>query len=200
MCAVADGIVCVLVSLEWDMALPVIETQRLELRPCVPEDAPVHAAIWRDLDVRRYLFDDREITLEEAAELLAQIREHEANGLGLWSIWLRDGQPGALIGAVSLMPVSTAAECDPALAGEVEPLIVLDPSKWGQGYATEALTAVLCYGFDSLLVERIVGINDVPNQASDRVLRRVGFEVRSEFDGPRYRLRSYTLRADQLIR
>ncbi|MBL8230669.1 MAG: GNAT family N-acetyltransferase [Bryobacterales bacterium] len=181
------------------MALPVIETQRLELRPYLPEDASAHAAIWRVPEVRRYLFDDREITLEEAAELLAQIREHEAKGLGLWSIWLRDGSR-ALIGAVSLMPVSTAAEFDPSLASEVEPLIVLDPSVWGRGYATEALTAVLCYGFDSLRLERIVGINDVPNQASDRVLRRVGFEVLSEFDGPKHRLRSYTLRADQLIR
>ena len=52
----------------------------------------------------------------------------------------------------------------------------LDPSYWGQGYATEAVRAFLkdCYGrFD---LEEVIADLFHDNPASGRVLRKVGFE------------------------
>ena len=52
----------------------------------------------------------------------------------------------------------------------------LDPSYWGQGYATEAVRAFLkdCYGrFD---LEEVIADHFHDNPASGRVLRKVGFE------------------------
>ena len=41
--------------------------------------------------------------------------------------------------------------------------------------ATEASRAVLAYGFDVLRLHRIIGIADIENRASIRVLEKVGF-------------------------
>ena len=41
--------------------------------------------------------------------------------------------------------------------------------------ATEASRAVLAYAFDALRLERIIGIADIDNKASIRVLEKVGF-------------------------
>jgi RimJ/RimL family protein N-acetyltransferase len=52
----------------------------------------------------------------------------------------------------------------------------LDPNYWGKGYATEAATAVLNFGFAELKVHRI-GANAVAeNTASLRVLDKIGMQ------------------------
>jgi RimJ/RimL family protein N-acetyltransferase len=52
----------------------------------------------------------------------------------------------------------------------------LDPNYWGKGYATEAATAVLNFGFAELKVHRI-GANAVAeNTASLRVLEKIGMQ------------------------
>lgn len=46
---------------------------------------------------------------------------------------------------------------------------------WGQGYATEAVEAILGYGFSHLQLERIQGRFMAENKASKRVLEKCGF-------------------------
>jgi RimJ/RimL family protein N-acetyltransferase len=60
-------------------------------------------------------------------------------------------------------------------------------------HASETLTALVEYATEGLQLDRLVGVTDVPNIASDRLLRRVGFVVCAETDGPRHRLRHYRL-------
>ena len=45
---------------------------------------------------------------------------------------------------------------------------------WGNGYATEAATAWLDHGFDTLGFPRIISITDTPNERSLAVMRRLG--------------------------
>ena len=45
---------------------------------------------------------------------------------------------------------------------------------WGNGYATEAATAWLDYGFDVLGLPRIISVTDEPNVRSLAVMRRLG--------------------------
>lgn len=45
---------------------------------------------------------------------------------------------------------------------------------WGQGYATEAATAVLAFGFDAWNLHRITGNCFSRNPASARVLQKIG--------------------------
>ncbi len=53
----------------------------------------------------------------------------------------------------------------------------LDENKQGCGYATEAVSAVVNYGFEELKLHRVMA-NYIPtNEKSGKVLRRVGFTV-----------------------
>jgi RimJ/RimL family protein N-acetyltransferase len=155
-------------------------------------------ALWSDPDVRRFLWDDRSITREEAAATVSDCLALRDQGLGLWLL-LRvhdpsesaDSDESAPIGCAGLLPVTTAAEYEPRLAGLVEPLVALAPNAWHRGYAHEALTTLLAYASTTLGFARLAGVTDVPNVASDRMLRRAGFVVLGESAGPRHPLRTY---------
>jgi len=45
---------------------------------------------------------------------------------------------------------------------------------WGNGYATEAATAMMKYGFETLGLHRIFASHSTNNPASGRVLRKIG--------------------------
>ena len=53
---------------------------------------------------------------------------------------------------------------------------ILHPDYWGQGLATEALTAVIDHILATRTVERVTADVDPDNAASIRLLRRLGFE------------------------
>ena len=170
--------------------VPTLTTNRLSLRPASSDDLDAFQPIWNDADVRRYLFDDEPVPNDRAKAILADCLALP-DGLGLWSVRLLGTDK--VIGCVGLLPAGTAAEYDPSLAGAVEPLAAFAPSAWGRGYATEALAAALRYGFGGLGLPVVAAVNDVPNSASDRLVRRLGFKATGECDGPKYRLRTYRL-------
>jgi ribosomal-protein-alanine N-acetyltransferase len=51
----------------------------------------------------------------------------------------------------------------------------LNPSFWGQGIMTEALQAILTYGFEEMKLNRIQAIIDSENTRSMNVMSRLGF-------------------------
>ena len=167
--------------------LPRLQTDRLELRPCTRDDLDRLWALWAEPEVRRFLFDDEPVTRERAAEVLEHCLQSADQGLGLWVARLLDTEP--VIGCVGLMAVSIAAEYDSSLVGAIEPLAAFTPAFWHHGYATEALAALVRYAFEQLGLSQLAAVTDVPNEASDRLVRRLGFKVRGECDGRRYRLR-----------
>ena len=169
-----------------------LTTTRLVLRPARPADLDALWALWTDPDVRRFLWDDRMITRDEAESTLADLIALHAKGLGLWVLGSRsrDPEPDPL-GCAALSPAGTAARYEPRLAGLVEVLVALSPRVWGRGYAHEALGALIAYAAGTLGLDRLAGVTDVPNMASNRMLRRAGFALLGETDGPRYPLRTY---------
>jgi ribosomal-protein-alanine N-acetyltransferase len=173
------------------MALPPLTTRRLDLAPAGRDDVDVLWAIWREPAVRRYLFDDVPVTRERVIQILDTILPSAAEGLGLWLTRER-GRPDA-IGVVGLRRTDTTH--DATLAGTVEILVALVSSAWGRGCATEALRAMLDYGFGPLGLTGLVAVVDVPNEASHRVIRRLGFTPTGEHQGPVYRARTYRLAA-----
>ncbi len=52
----------------------------------------------------------------------------------------------------------------------------VDPSKWGNGYATEGGQAMLRFAFETLDLYRMVGTCMAHNTASRRVLEKLGFQ------------------------
>jgi len=65
----------------------------------------------------------------------------------------------------------------------------LDPAHWGQGIITEALCAVLKYGFEKMGLNRVQAIIDSKNIRSMKLVHRLGFKKegilrqRSYFNG-----------------
>jgi [ribosomal protein S5]-alanine N-acetyltransferase len=171
---------------------PEFETSRLRLTPASDKDLDNLWRLWTRPEVRKYLFDDTSIGREQARTLLLDAVAVAGRGLGLWTVAER-ANPNHTIGCVALMPVGTAADYYPPIAGAIEPVIALIPECWGRGYATEALTPMLDYAFRSLRLDRLVGVTDLPNAPSQRLLQRLGFTMSAETDGPRYRLRHYVL-------
>jgi ribosomal-protein-alanine N-acetyltransferase len=176
--------------------LPILDTARLRLRPVAEADLDQLWALWTEPQVRQFLWDDVVIERDHARETIRDFEALTAQGLGLWTIVQRETD-GGLIGCAALTQVSTAAEYYPSIAGAVEPLIAVAPNFWHQGYALEILTVLLEYAMKTLQLDRLVAVTEVPNIASDRLLRRVGFVLCAETDGPRHRLRHYRFKRER---
>jgi RimJ/RimL family protein N-acetyltransferase len=101
------------------------------------------------------------------------------------------------LGCAGLLPAATAAQYDASLAGAIEPLAASVPSAWGHGYATESLQALIQYAFDALDLEALAAVVEAPNDASHRLVSRLGFVSTGECPGPLHRLRTYVLTRDR---
>lgn len=178
------------------MRQPTLTTARLTLTPAAPFHLEALWAIWREPDVRRYLFDDAPVGRERASEVLDSCLGVSDRGLGLWVVEPREvaelPEIQEIMGCVGLLP-TLSADHAPALAGSIEALASLSPRFWHRGYAVESLRALVDYAFRDLGLRHLAGVTDLPNVASHRMLTRLGFAVIDECPGPCHRLRIYRL-------
>jgi RimJ/RimL family protein N-acetyltransferase len=148
-----------------------LQTPRLRLRPATALDVDSLLRQWPDAGLPHWRVQMRDA--------------------GLWVITLADGSQD--IGCVGLRPSTMAPLlCD----GRDEPfelLLLLHSEHRGQGYAQEAMRAVLWHAQSATRGRCFVAVCDVSNTAGDRLLRRVGFVPGYEADGGRWRVRQYRL-------
>ena len=90
------------------------------------------------------------------------------HGFGLWAAELRG--TGELIGFIGLSVPLFLPEVLQAVAAGWR----IHPRHWRRGLATEGGRASLEQGFASLGVDRIISIAEPDNEASIRVMRRLG--------------------------
>lgn len=149
---------------QWPLA-----TERLRLRPHNADDAEWLHELYSRPDVARYLLDEpwtEEVTREKLAERLAKTDiDGETGALAL--VIEHDGVP---IGDVALWLTDHEHR-----QGEIG--WVLDPAQGGQGFASEAVRAVLALGFDHYQLHRITAQMDARNSASAALARRVGLRL-----------------------
>jgi RimJ/RimL family protein N-acetyltransferase len=145
----------------------VLETERLVLRPAAIDDLPAVEELWTDPDVRRFLFDDRIVSREEARGFLERSEaSFRSDGYGIWLVHER-GQEG-LAGFSGLLWSTQGTEAAPNL------IFGIRPALWNRGYAREAAARVLRYGFEVVELPRVFADVDEPNAASVRVLEKLG--------------------------
>jgi [ribosomal protein S5]-alanine N-acetyltransferase len=94
-----------------------------------------------------------------------QARYEQREGLR-WGITLRG--EGRLIGSCSLH------NFDPGFH-RVETGYELERASWGKGIMTEAMSAILTYGFTELGLHRVEAIIDIVNDRSKGLLLKLGF-------------------------
>ena len=105
----------------------------------------------------------RQLT-EERVRGNRNVQHPKADRLGVWVIDRLDG--GGFAGLVFLVNLDDTEQI------EIGYRLVRD--QWGQGFATEAASALLRYGFQDVEMDRIVGVANPKNKASCRVLRKIG--------------------------
>jgi ribosomal-protein-alanine N-acetyltransferase len=153
------------------MGLPILETERLILRPWSLDDIDALHQIWTDPQVRRYLWDDKVISRQRAASAVETgLAAANRNGVGLLCVLPKPA--GALAGFCGFRYIDDTPD--------IELLYGLLPDYWGQGLATEAAHAALAYGFDAALFTQVYVRTDVPNRASVRVMERLGMKFERE--------------------
>ena len=153
------------------------------LTPLTVEDGSRLAAIFAGAGVRRYLFDNEDVSPETVTTIVADNMRRAIEGLGLWLIAV----DGAVIGCIGLhRALPSTVKAFPSLEGEIELVIALMEGHWGAGYAGEALTTALTYASDTLHTCRIVAVIDVPNERSHALFQRCGFKKIGPGQGPLY--------------
>lgn len=119
------------------------------------------------------------LTPEQSRELYDRIRAEFAEcGFGLYAVQRK--AEGDFIGGVGLHRV----EFDVDFAPGIEIAWRLTPEVWGQGYAPEAAAACLEYAGNVLGLETVYSFTSLPNERSQRVMRKIGMERVGEFDHP----------------
>ena len=154
-------------------------TERLALRRFTLDDLEWFVDFYADEEVTRYLGGTRD--RQKATELLhtrvlAYYDEHP--GMGIWLT--RERATGQPVGfhLINHIQGETLVQVGYGLL----------KSAWGKGYATEMAAAVLRYGFVDLQLPLIVGITNLPNVASQRVLEKIGLRRQADrfFRHPAY--------------
>ncbi len=148
-----------------------LETERLILRPFVTADLAALTPIYGDPAVMAIRKLGVQTPAQTERELAAIIDHWQQHGFGLWAVL--DRQSGALLGECGLR------YRDPVLAGdsEIEISYGLAKSAWGRGLATEAGLAAMAHGFDVIGLTEIVAIAKASNQASHRVMEKLGMHL-----------------------
>ena len=130
-----------------------------------------------DPEVRRYVGGAPRP--RDAAEHKFQAGLHRPESKRLW-MWATIYKPeGRYIGRCGVYPHFGPA--DSIIPGEGTLGFYLARAYWGRGLATEAGRAFVSFGFDELRLSRMVTAVQVGNDASVRVLEKLGFVlVRTE--------------------
>ena len=146
--------------------MPALETRRLRLRRFEERDVDA-ALLWANDDrVFRYAFSEPPRNLKEAGDFLRFcFQEYENKGIGPWLIQLRDTDEQ--IGNCWFKSIDAANS-------RIEINYFLGSRHWGRGLATEAVLAMLRFGFEDLGANRMEARSIAANAASERVARKAG--------------------------
>jgi RimJ/RimL family protein N-acetyltransferase len=153
---------------EWGDSPPVLDSERLRLRPLRERDVDDLFGLFADPDVMRYWSSPAFHERAQAERLIEEVRRGFASRAFVqWGIARRADD--VVLGTCSLFriePVHRRAEIGFALRR-------LD---WGRGIASEAVATVVQFAFGSLGLIRIEADVDPRNDRSIRLLERLGFE------------------------
>ena len=147
---------------------PVIKTERLRLRPS------------SDAEMRRLIESETDADLKAAYGEMLSLCEKFPEQRQWYAAWVISLKTGERVGDLCFKGLSAE--------GCVEIGYGLLPEFFGNGYATEAVTAVTQWAAAQPGVKRIEAETDEENFASQRVLERAGFVstgTRGE-EGPRF--------------
>ncbi len=148
--------------------IPILRTQRLELRPFTLNDAEAFHPLVSDPQILRFTGEQPQTSLEQVREIIRTrlLADYQRYGYGRMAcIELASGR---LIGFSGLKYLDDLLEVDIGYR--------FLPDCWGKGYATESSQCLMDYGFKQLGLTRIIGLVMPDNRASAAVLHKIGLQ------------------------
>ena len=162
----------------------VLETERLFLRRFSSANAEFILELLNQPSFLRYIGDKAVRNTVDAINYIQSgpVASYERFGFGLYLVELKDtAEP---IGMCGLLKRDSLLDVDVGFA--------FLPAYWSRGYAFEAAAAVMNYGREVLGLRRIVAITSLDNEASMRLLEKLGLKseglIKLAEDQPEVRL------------
>ncbi|MBJ6366755.1 GNAT family N-acetyltransferase [Snuella sedimenti] len=155
-----------------------IETERLILRSMLPTDLEGMFELDSNPIVHRYLGNKPVKSIGESKKIIDGVLEqYEVRGIGRWSVIEKSS--GDFIGWSGLK--LNTEETLNNVSNFYDIGYRLIPRYWGKGYATESGKAALEYAFNTMRLKTVYGITEKGNQASHRVLLKLGLLYIEDF-------------------
>ena len=142
-----------------------IETERLILRPITENDAEAIYEYSKNEIVGINAGWKPHESIEETREIIKLIFLNQENVFG---IELKE--TGQLFGSIGLIPDPKRQNDKTRMAG-----YAIGENYWGKGYMTEAVLALLRFGFEELNLDLISAYCYPSNERSKNVLKKCGF-------------------------
>jgi RimJ/RimL family protein N-acetyltransferase len=152
------------------MTPPTLTTDRLVIRPLALSDFEDYMAAWADPELTRFIGGEPRDRTTSWGKFLQGAGLWPILGYGYWTF--ADRTTGRFLGNGGLSQFERGVA---ALIGHVEAGWAFIPAAWGNGYATEAMAAVLAWADATLKPPEIRAIIDHGNLASIRVAEKLGF-------------------------
>jgi len=150
--------------------MAILTTSRLRLEPFKKSHFEELYYLNSDFTVMKYI-TGRSVTLEETIEHMDLVKKNWLNlGFSSWAII--EKETNEFIGTGGVQHI----EFNPD-----NPLEVgwrLKPSKWKQGFASEAAQAMIEFMFDEIGINDLYALCHQENTASERVMQRVGMQYK----------------------
>ena len=153
------------------MPLPLItqiNAPRLHLRPVIADDLPALMQVNGDNEVTKFLPYASWAKLEDAEAWLTRMNTMGESGESRQLVIVRN-KDAAVMGTVLLFRYEEGS-------ARIEIGYVLGRAYWRQGYAREALVAVLAHAFGDMSIRRIEAQVNTANTASNALLLALGFQ------------------------
>jgi ribosomal-protein-alanine N-acetyltransferase len=169
----------------------ILETERLLVRPWAAGDRDAFAAMARDRELMRYVHGGTPFSDEEIDEFLVrQARQFAELQVCMGAVV--EKERNAVVGVAGAQPLGTTGDLEIGwwLAREV----------WGRGYATEAGGAAMRHVLGTLGKPRVVAIIDPGNEASKRVVGRLGMRYDRRATGAELGYRKPEIVVDVFLR
>lgn len=154
-------------ELHFPFSFPEIRTKRLYLRQILLSDAKDIHFYLSDGEVRKYMgIHPYESIQDTYKEIQWYDRIFQTKTGVRWGITL-DDEP-AIIGSCGFMNISK-----PNMRAEIG--YELNKNYWGKGIASEALAAIIKYGFEEMMLNRIEALIEPENAASIKIIENFSF-------------------------
>ena len=147
--------------------MTVLETERLSLRQFTVDDAQFILTLLNEPSFLRYIGDKQVRNLEDAEAYILNgpVASYERNGFGLYAVELKESY--TRMGMCGFLKREELPDPDIGFA--------FLPEFWNKGFGFEAAGAVLQDARERLRLQRILAITSLDNEASIKLLQRLGF-------------------------